>query len=676
MYQKKKLMTLHPKYLGGIFALFVLLFLGSALFEYHYRKSEIEHIMREEAGLLMHSLREGAENALAGYNENRDILTGSLIDQLRLIDRLDRQRELTSADLTTIAGTSGIYRLNIFDRNGRRIAFSAPPDHAPLLRECNPDLFIQPLLSGRQDSLVVGIRESFSGRGPRLIAAVKRSRGGVIAGNADAARLLELRSRIGVEQLIRRIGAGTPGIAYIIWQDSTGVVTATPNLPKAAAILRDPFLDSAMKGGLPVTRMIDNGGVKVYEVASPFYHDRTSEGLLRIGLKTDHFTTALDKLRNRLLMLTGFIAVGGLVLFNLVIARRDEAAVREAYRRVQTFSSAILENMADAVVTVDADGIVTLVNRPAEALFRISSNDVQGKLAREVFSGCPELLSGIRSARESATFSREFPMSADGRERTLEGSFSLIAGSGGRADGVIAVLRDLTEQRAMRQFIERQEKLRAMGDLASGVAHEIRNPLNAIGILAQRLDIEFSPTADEPEYRHLVRTVVSEVQRVNTIIQRFLKFGRPPRLVPEKTDLDDFVRSYAAVLQCEAENKGVGFTVEAGSNATVMIDREQMQQVLLNIVRNAVDATPRGGSITISAYLRAGKAVVAIADTGSGIAEGQLSEIFNLYFTTKEEGSGMGLSIANQIVHAHGGVIEVASREGGGSVFSVVLPPA
>ncbi|MCF8383822.1 MAG: PAS domain-containing protein [Chlorobium sp.] len=671
---EKRVMMLSPKYLGGAFALFVLLFLGTALFEYHYRKSEIEHIMREEAALLMHALSEGAENAITGYTENSSLLTGSLIDQLRLLDRLDKQHELTSKELSAIAGSSGIYRVNIFDSKGKRIAFNSPPDHTPLLRQCDSRLYLQPIFSGQKDSLLLGIRQSSSDRGPRLIAAVKRSRGGVIAGNVDATRLLDLRRKLGVGQLIERIGADSTGIDYIIWQDSTGILAATPNVSKTASVRSDAFLESAMLTRKPLTRMTTFEGRTVFEVVNSFYYGSANVGLLRIGLKNDHFSAALDKLRNRFFMLFALVAIGGLVMFNLVISRRNETVIKDAYQRVQTFSSTILESMADAVLTVDGAGSVTLVNRPAEKLLRVSSGEATGKPVQAVFPECAQFLSGIMDEGSEAAFNREFLCHAGDQERLLAGNFSRITGSGESILGAVAVLRDLTEERAMQQVIDRQEKLSAIGELASGVAHEIRNPLNAIGILAQRLDIEFSPAADEPEYRHLVRTVVSEVHRVNAIIQRFLKFGRPPQLMPVPVNLDDFVGSYSTVLQSEAEKKGVRFTLDAGCRKTVQLDREQMQQVLLNIVRNSVEATAEGGHIALRVFCRGSQAVIEVADTGAGIPAAKLPEIFNLYYTTKDDGTGMGLSIANQIVHVHGGMIEVSSREGEGSVFRVVLP--
>ncbi|NTV21509.1 MAG: PAS domain-containing protein [Chlorobium limicola] len=670
---EKPLLMLSPKYLAGLFSLLVFLFLGTAFFEYQYRKSEIEHIMREEAALLIHALRVGAENAITGYNENRSLLTGSLFDQLRLLDRLDMQKPLTSTDLSVIAGSSGVYRINVFDGNGRRIAFNTPPDHTPLEQTCDPRQMLLPLYSGKQDSLLLGIRPSTSDRGPRLIAAVRRSRGGVIAANIDASKLLDLRRRLGVGQLIQRIGADTTGIEYIIWQDSSAILSATPNVSKVDPVHADPFLLSAFRSTSAKTRMTTCKGKPVFEVVKPFYYNGINVGLLRIGLKTDHYDITAAKLRNRLFMLVGLVVIGSLFMFNLIVTRRSEAEMKHACERAQNFSSVILESMADVVVAVDAAGKITMINTPAEKLFRISLREVFGKYVNEVIPESAPFLDGIVSGRH-AMLDREFHCSAGGRQLLLAGNFSLITGRDSRIEGAVAVLRDLTEQRAMQQVIDRQAKLQAMGELASGVAHEIRNPLNAIGILAQRLDIEFSPAADEPEYRHLVRTVVSEVHRLNAIIQRFLKFGRPPLLMPVPVHLADFVRSYGTVLQSEAEKKSIRFTLKADCDRTVLIDREQMQQVLLNIIRNGVEATAKGGSITIRVFCRGSRSVIEIADSGTGIPAAKLPEIFNLYFTTKNDGSGMGLSIANQIVHAHGGLIEVSSREGEGSVFSIVLP--
>ena len=670
-----RLLLLSPKYLAGLFVLLVAIFLGTTLFEYQYRKSEIEHIMREEAAVLIHALTEGADNAITGYNENRSLLTGSLFSQLRLLDRIDKKTALTSVDLTEIAGSGGMYRINIFDRDGKRIAFNTPPDHEPMAQQCDPKLQLQPIFSRQADSLVVGIRESASRRGPRLIVAIARSRGGAITGNIDASRLINLRRQLGVGSLIQRIGADTTGIDYILWQDTTAILAATPNITGAEPLLSDTLLARALFHRKPTTRLTTFDGRKVFEVLKPFMYQGTNLGLLRIGLKTDHFTVALTKLRTRFIMLAFLVCFGGLVMLSMVMTRRSEVRMTHAFERAEAFSSTILESMADAVVAVNADGRITLMNGAAEVLFSLSSLNALDKEVMLVLPECAEFFSIIMDEKK-ASLHREYECTASGKSLTLAGNFTLIIGADHRIEGALGVFRDLSQQRSMQRVINRQEKLSAMGELASGVAHEIRNPLNAIGVLAQRLDMEFSPTADEGEYRQLVRAVVSEVHRVNAIIQRFLKFARPPQLVMVKSDLDDFMNSYRPILQGEADAKGVGFSLQTGSGATVFIDREQMQQALLNIVQNGVEATEPGGMMTIALFSRAEHAIIEITDTGKGVSEKERTRIFNLYYTTKEDGTGMGLSIANQIVQSHGGIIELEQREPEGTCFRIVLPVA
>ncbi len=679
MIRKKKQqwrpLSIPPKYLAGIFFLLVIAFSSTALLHYKSRMEEIESMMHQESLLLIHFLTEGAETALIGYNEINDLITGGLADQLRLIEHMDNQKALTSEDLSEIAGKSGMYRITIIDRDGNRIAWNTPPGHTPLLRNCNPSSQLMPILSGKTEVLNLGIRESDSGKGSRLVVAVARRRGGAIVGNVDASRLLDLQRQIGPGRLIRRTGTDAAGIDYIIWQDMSAIIAATPNVTETETIQSDPILSEALKQNKSTTRFTIFKGKKVFEVIKPFVYQGNRFGLLRIGLKIDHFMEAAAKIQTRLLLLLALAFIGGLAVFNLIISRRNELKVKNAYLREKLFSSSILENMADAVMAVNTEGCITLVNGAAEKLFRITAADVIENPIGKILPECETLLMELIACKTTSC-TKEFECVIKNRRIILAGHFTLVIGTENFPDGAFVVLRDMTEQRSMQKVIDRQDKLTAMGELASGVAHEIRNPLNAIGVLGQRLDMEFSPTEDEQEYHHLVRAIVSEVYRVNAIIQRFLKFARPARLMLMPVDLDKWIEQYRLVLEGEAETKGLQFTVKAFSGCNVSIDGEQMQQVLLNLVRNAVEATNPDGAVAIETGQRSGNAFIEVGDTGKGIPEEMLSQIFNLYFTSKDDGNGMGLSIANQIVQAHGGILEVESHEGTGSVFRIVLPLA
>jgi len=668
-------LLLPPKYLAGLFAFMMAIFLGTTLLEYQYRKSEIEHLMREEAVLLLHALKEGAENAISGYNENSSLLVGSLIDQLHLLDRIDKKTALTSSELSEIAGSGGLYRINIFDRHGKRVAFNTPDDHEPVDPPRNPLVQLKPIFSGAKDSMVIGIRESRSKRGSRLIAAVARSRGGAIVGNIDASRLITLRRQLGVGRLIQRIGADTTGIDYIILQDSSAILAATPNVTGVESIQSDSVLSKALLQHEAVTRWSTFDGRKVFEVVKPLMYNNINVGLLRIGLKTDHFIAAQGKLRNRFIMFLGIGGFSTLILFNLVMTRRNEVLMKQAYKRVQTFSSTILESMADAVVVVNDENCITLLNSAAERLLGLTFENVAGKPVEEVLPDIADFLRVVM-LEQSQTLNKELEMIIHGQKLLLSIQVTLVSDNESRGKGALAVVHDLTEQRSLQRIISRQEKLSAMGELASGVAHEIRNPLNAIGVIAQRLDIEFSPRADEDEFHQLLRAVVSEVHRVNAIIQRFLQFATPAPLMMVKTDIKNFLLSYRPLLESESEAKNIKFSLQLESAPMVLLDHEKMQQVLLNIVQNGVEATSSGGIIAIKLFCRKDEAVIELSDSGSGISEGDMSQIFNLYFTTKENGTGLGLSIANQIIQLHGGLIEVESIRLHGTLFRIVLPLA
>jgi signal transduction histidine kinase len=229
------------------------------------------------------------------------------------------------------------------------------------------------------------------------------------------------------------------------------------------------------------------------------------------------------------------------------------------------------------------------------------------------------------------------------------------------------------------EALRRRDRLAAMGELASTVAHEVRNPLNAVGMTAQRLKREFlgatpASAAERQELEELLSVMTSETHRIDRIVQQFLEYARPPRLAPEPVDLGALVDDVAGRARSRAESRGVRLEVEAGAPGTALVDPAQLRQALDNLVRNAVEATPEGGRVTLAARRESGGHAVEVRDTGRGIEPDHLPRIFDLYFTTKADGTGVGLAVTQQIVTAHGGTIEVDSRPGAGTTMTVHLP--
>ena len=244
----------------------------------------------------------------------------------------------------------------------------------------------------------------------------------------------------------------------------------------------------------------------------------------------------------------------------------------------------------------------------------------------------------------------------------------------GRRYGALSRKHALAEE-----ALRRRDRLAAMGELASTVAHEVRNPLNAVGMTAQRLRREFLDAApagspERAELEELLGVMASETQRIDRIVQQFLDYARPPKLAPETCDVPALVAGLVERTRSLADTRGVALSADVARAGRVVADPAQLRQALDNLVRNAIDATPEGGRVDVSAHPAGPGCVIEVRDTGRGIDPDHLPRIFDLYFTTKPDGTGVGLAVTQQIVAAHGGTIEVDSRPGAGTAFTVRLP--
>lgn len=236
------------------------------------------------------------------------------------------------------------------------------------------------------------------------------------------------------------------------------------------------------------------------------------------------------------------------------------------------------------------------------------------------------------------------------------------------------------EHERAQEALRRRDRLTAMGELASTVAHEIRNPLNAIAMSAQRLRREWFgqpgtiADAEREEALALVSVVESEARRINGKVQQFLDFARPPALLLRETPMQAWLTQVLDAFEPLARARGVTLDRGAVDDASATIDGDQLRQAVDNLLRNALDASASHGTITVAAGVDGDQWSVSVKDTGSGIAPEHLARIFDLYFTTKPDGTGVGLPVTQQVVVAHGGRLDVESVRGVGTTMRIVLP--
>ncbi len=345
----------------------------------------------------------------------------------------------------------------------------------------------------------------------------------------------------------------------------------------------------------------------------------------------------------------------------------------ETIRKLEMFHKNVIDNLPSGVLTTDTVGRINLLNDTACAILGVERDDLVGNPLQE-FLG--DLDSGAdRRPHDEAPRPRPEVrfLRPDGSEIYLGFSASQMKDSDGAPLGRVVIFQDLTPIKQMEERVRIADRLAGVGELAAGLAHEIRNPLASIAGSSQLLRESPGDAAT------LLDIIERESQRLNGLISDFLSYTatsiRAVTAVPVTGILRDVVQ---AVRAGEAREKGVLIEDLTAKELVVRGDGEQLKQVAWNLVRNAVQATPRGGQVRVDAFeqIRHGSryVVMAIADTGEGIEPKNLARIFNPFFTTKEGGTGLGLSISQRIVHQHKGFIEARSGPGKGSTFSIFLP--
>lgn len=360
----------------------------------------------------------------------------------------------------------------------------------------------------------------------------------------------------------------------------------------------------------------------------------------------------------------------------------ENTRLYEALLDEKKFSENIINSAIRGIFTVDIQGRITLMNPAAEILLGLQKEKVMNRPLQEVFK-CIEqmdLMMKRTILRHERIKGYEHTLKRDGKQAILSISTSPILDDAGNVKGSLFTMEDITSERERGEYLQRMNRLIALGELAAGVAHEIRNPLTGIGvvldILRQRKRLSKSDAGLLDEATH-------EIERLEKLISDLLDFARPRKLNFELGDINEIVQSISFLIGEQCNNRGIRLTTiyERSLSRSVM-DSGKIRQGLLNIVINAIKAMPKGGELTIETGIQAREVpegsesciVVTISDTGSGISEAVRDRIYDPFFTTHSDGTGLGLSITHSIVKEHHGTIRVDSEEGKGTRFEVVLP--
>jgi signal transduction histidine kinase len=337
----------------------------------------------------------------------------------------------------------------------------------------------------------------------------------------------------------------------------------------------------------------------------------------------------------------------------------------------RNFKTSVLESISSGIVTFSPEGRLTSINGTGR-LF-LGPNVTQDQHYREVFAGWANLSEHIdRVLNGEAGYGRE-PFRFDrgaGQTHFDVGCFPI----GKDAEkGLTITLRNETEKEKLREEMMRLDRLASLGKLSAGIAHEVRNPLTGISLLLDDLHDQAATGSDD---QHMIKKALAEIGRVERLINSLLNYSSPARAHFVESDLNRVVHDTVLLMRRPCERREVFLTLAEHPLPLFMIDPEKIKQAVLNIIKNAQEALPDGGRITVATSARDDWAVIEIRDDGPGIADQDLPLIFEPFFTRKGAGTGLGLSITQRIIEEHRGSIRVASGANQGTVFTIELPMA
>jgi len=569
-----------------------------------------------------------------------------------------------------------------------------------------------------------------------IIDEVER-RGASLARNLSAMSYgpLLLYNFTALEQNVARIGAEAD-VVYAIVLDADGRVAAHSRHAERVGSALDTPVDlqaAAASGPLTQTTELRETKESVYDFAVPVEVDRRKWGTVRVGLSKQRMDAAIRQTRKELVLVTvvtlifgggaaAFVAgriarpvhqladaaaavsrgelnqriepttvdeIGRLAeAFNHMTAQllQQRTDLQDRFQELadlKSYTDSILSSLTTGVVTVDLEGRVVTLNPAAELLTGFFTGEAAGRYCTELFAGAGEvsdvLMETLTSRRPIAgvalTLTRR-----NGVTVPVELSAAPLKGSDGKDLGVVGVFRDLTAVRALEHRLQRSDRLAALGTMAAGLGHEIKNPLTSILTFSRHLSRRF---ADESFREKFQSVVPRELERINVIVERLLELAQPERLHFAAVRLPALLDRVVDLYSNEIEAKRTTVVRDYARDVpSIQADENAIHRAFVNLVKNALEAMPSRGHLTLRIDWAEGPTRrahhrhvrIEIEDTGGGIPLPERERIFNPFYTTKEGGTGLGLAVTHKIIEEHRGTIDVASAPGVGTTFRVVLP--
>ncbi len=473
-----------------------------------------------------------------------------------------------------------------------------------------------------------------------------------------------------------------PSVAYIHIVDDKGTIIAASgpwpaaSRPRPAKILSSPA---------PFTMRLKRQGI--FEIAAPFTPLRgwgrgmmgrremcanvngrqQPPRVIYLGLNTAEFDKARQVDFRHALLLGGILFLAGSAGFYLLFLYQDVRVARRTLADMESYTNNVIESMPAGLITLDTEGRVAACNKQAETIIGKSLSRLRGKILSDELRSFPAIIPQASPLLETPFIYRRHDSSIPVRIST-----SVLYNGDGQMSGLVIIIRDVREIAEIEQKLEQSRRLAALGRMAAGIAHEIRNPLGTIRGFAQLFVNKFKT---QPEERQYAEMMVAEVDRLNRTISALLQFSRPREPEFKAVNLNKLLRKTRSFMADDFKNQAIDFELELPSEELIIkADRDLLLQIILNLLHNALDATESKGRVVLGAARRGKDTVLWVADNGRGLPLEDKERMFDPFFTTKKTGTGLGLAVVHQIIAQHGASLEVETAPGRGCSFTIIFP--
>lgn len=624
-------------------------------------KKDLESLLVSESVNLVKTLKYSVENNINSSSLIQKTITDKLVSSSSHADHINHHKAMKKGDIVAFAEENELDMLII--EHDEKIKSNFEPE---LFLEDLPQLKVSINIIKNDDYFWFEIGNvSFRNEDYFLIGGKFYDDRTVIICGVKEEKLSDLRKQIGIGRLLNNYSKN-PDITYVVLQDSFGIIAATSVLKDNSLPEDGDFIGNLYQKHYPDYRFTDFQGLPIIEAAIRAEADNNTM-VVRLAISLEKINAINHKATMSFVyLIVGMIALTGFTWIAVLMHYRHRR-LEEHSKQMTQYTDLMLSNINDAVIGVGKNDEILIYNKKAEMLFGAKPSSGKYKhLFDEDILGISEAISNGNNTPYKEFKSKE--------STVLAFTTSVVYNSISQVEIVIAIIRDITHIKNETELKNREEKVRATGALAAGVAHEIRNPMNAINIIAQRLELEFEPIDYKQEYIELVSIIRDEIDRIDGIIEQFIQFSAIKPTALRQANICGITQKAVNLMSPLANSKNINIEFLHKDHLDCFCDEDKIEQVVINLIKNAIDSIEENGKIKIVVASDDKKIILAIEDNGKGIPEEMKAKVFDLYFSTKKKGMGLGLGIVSKIISDHGGKIYFKTFNNIGTTFFVELP--